>query len=267
MSEMPSPDDEKIVAWLDGEAEAAASGELIERLETDAALRERLSRLSEGGVGLKPAFGLLMEQAPLSRLDAMLDGVLAVPPVAGGPVSGPRRPRFQLSRWLAVPAFAALAACLFGVWLGYAVLGSAPPEGNWRDAVAGYWALTTPDTLAIDPSADQAARQLALAAEKLGLPLTLAAVTVPDASFRGAMMLDYEGRPLTQIAYLDKGGGPFAYCVIKAPTAGESGPAAITMGEFNVIHWSGGGYARLLIGRMPAEALKRYADVLKGRAT
>lgn len=267
MSEMSLSDDEKLVALIDGELDSASSQDLIERMETDSSLRARFAALSRGGRDLRPALAAIEAAAPLDRLDAMLDAAIAAHGAAMSPVApaaATRRPRFP--RW-AMPAFSALAAGLFGLWIGYSVLGSPVHEENWRDAVAGYWALTTPDTLSLEPSNEEAARELALAADKLGLPLTLSTVSLPDASFRGALLLDYEGRPLTQMAYLDSGGMPFAYCVIKAPKAGEAAPKAVTIGGFNIVHWSGGGYARLLIGRLSAEELKRYADVLTARST
>lgn len=266
MSEMPSSDDERLVALLDGEIGAADASALVESLAEDAELRARFARLGEGGEGVRPALALLAEAAPLDRLDAILDGAIAAnAPSARNPAR--RRSWLRLPHWLPSPVLAALVAGIAGVWIGYAALRPAEPNDTWLDAVAGYWSLTTPDTLAIEPSSDQAGRELALAADRLGVPLTVSALTLPEASFRGAMLLDYDGRPLTQIAYLSSDGVPFAYCVIKAPKAGETEPSAAVLGGFNVVHWSGGGYARMLIGRVPPDDLKRYADVLMGRAT
>ena len=69
MSGKPSSDDDRLVALLDGEIDAAASDALIEGLGNDEALRARLSRLAEGGAGLLVA-----------TLDGIADGSLEARP-------------------------------------------------------------------------------------------------------------------------------------------------------------------------------------------
>jgi anti-sigma factor RsiW len=264
MSETDSSDRDVLVALLDGEIEPDASEAIIARLGDDAALRDRFARLERGGQGVRPAFDSLMSSAPLDRLDAILDRAIAEtdPPKATGPLVRDRRP-WQLLRFALAPALAAIVAGLAGLWIGYASFNTpaGPPE-TWREAVAEYWRLTTPDTLAIEPTADHAARELQLAGERLGLPLAMQNVTLPDASFRGASIFDFAGRPLTQIAYLNRGGEPIAFCLITDPNKRETPPTAIVMDGFNVVHWASGGYARMLIGRVPEETLKRYAALL-----
>ncbi|MBB3929574.1 anti-sigma factor RsiW [Kaistia hirudinis] len=265
----PSEDAEQLVALLDGELEAGSAAILAERLPDDADLRARLATLDRGGEGVRPAFDLLLDDAPIARLDAMLDGAIAATQKPSPAAPARSRPAWGWLSGLLAPAAAALAAGLVGLWLGVAVLGGPAheEEGGWLAAVASYWALTTPDTLAIAPTPDHLAKGLALASDRLGITLSPAAIALPDADFRGATVFDYDGKPLVQLAYLDADGTPFAYCVIRAAESGAVQPTAGTMGGFNVVHWSAGdGVERMLIGRVPGAVLERYAALLSERA-
>lgn len=265
----PSDDAQDLVALLDGELEAGHEAALAERLRDDADLHALLATLERGGEGVRPAFDLLLDDAPIARLDAILDGAIAATQKPSLVAPERSRPEWDWLRRLLAPAAAALATGLVGLWLGLAVLGGPhhEEEGGWLAAVASYWALTTPDTLAIAPTPEHLAKGLALAADRLGIPLSPASIALPDADFRGATVFDYDGKPLVQLAYLDASGTPFAYCVIRASESGVAQPTASTMGGFNVVHWSAGdGVDRMLIGRVPSDALQRYAALLSERA-
>ncbi|MCX5514811.1 hypothetical protein C3941_10670 [Kaistia algarum] len=265
MAEIDPTDRDALVALLDGEIEPDTGEAIIARLGGDAALRDQFARLERSGQGIRPAFDFLLDTAPIERLDAILDRAIADQAPPRAPVQEPvRRKPWPLFRIALAPVLTAVIAGIAGIWIGYAVLGapsSGPPE-TWREAVAEYWRLTTPDTLAIEPTADHAARQLQLAAERLGLPLAMQNVALPDASFRGATIFDFAGRPLAQIAYLNRDGEPIAFCLITDPNKRETPPTAIVVDGFNVVHWASGGFARMLIGRVPEETLKRYAALL-----
>lgn len=268
MNERHPDDARQLVALLDGELEAGHAAALARRLSEDGGLSEHLAALDRGGEGVKLAFDRMLDHVPIDRLDAILDDAIAATrqPAQAPPARG-WLDRGWLRRLL-VPAASALAAGLVGLWLGFAVVGGPAPEeeGGWLSAVASYWALTTPDTLAIAPAPEHLAKGLALASDRLGIPLSMDAVELPGADFRGATVFDYDGQPLAQLAYLDASGTPFAYCVIKTPDGEDVRPTSSTVGGFNVVHWSGGGVERMLIGRQAPEVLQRQAELLAERS-
>jgi anti-sigma factor RsiW len=276
MSAVDSRDDALLVALIDGELSAPERDAILARLVDEKALRDRLAALQETGVGMREAFAALNDEAPAERLQAILAGALAG--AAASPrseeSSAPRR-RPSIGAWLAsltpkiaVPVAAAfLAVGLIGGAIGYGLRAPAePPQETWRQAVAEYWVLTTADTLALVPPPEVAKEQLAAAGARLGLPLTPEKIALDGPSFRGAQIFDFRGKPLTQIAYLDPDYGPIAYCVIADPSKPESPPAEDEMDGFSVVHWSGGGFGRMIIGRAPPERLRAFADQLIGQA-
>jgi anti-sigma factor RsiW len=273
MSAVDSRDDALLVALIDGEISAPERDAILARLVDEPALRDRLAALRDAGSGIKEAFAALGTEAPAERLQAILAGALAGS-AALRSAESPPPPRPRLGGWLAsltpriaVPAAAAfLAIGLIGGAIGYGLHTPVqPPPETWRQAVAEYWVLTTADTLALVPPPEIAKEQLAAAGARLGLPLTPETIALDGPSFRGAQIFDFRGKPLTQIAYLDPDYGPIAYCVIADPTKPESAPAEDEMEGFSVVHWSGGGFGRMIIGRAPPERLRAFADQLIGQ--
>lgn len=262
MTEWHASQRERLTALLDGELDAPGAAALIDSLGEDPALRDSLVDLHAGRRAIAGALDGLAAAAPMERLEERLAAATAAANAAQPSALPPGR-AWGRARTIAAVAIAGAIGLAAGVWL--AGSGHEPPE-TWREAVAEYWALTTPDTIAIEPTASVAERELALVSSRLGLPLDLAALDLPNASFRGATLFDFGGRPLTQIAFLDQEHGPIAYCIIADPAKGEIAPTATTMDGFEVVHWSSGGFARMLIGRAPEAALRRHAERLIGNS-
>ncbi len=258
-------DDGRLTAYLDGELPAAERARLEAAVARDSGLRARLERLRAGGRPFDQAFEPLLEAAPVERLEARL--------AAAGAPHAPPRSRTK-SSWLVrrpVAAMAAAIACAFlaGVAADRAVeaLRPAPQAeaGGWRQAVAGYVALYTSQSLAAVPEDERArAAELAGVAAGLGVPLAPDRVDVPGASLRRAQLLQYDGKPLGQLAYLDPAYGPMAFCLIRngkpdAPLKTE------TRGGFNVVFWAEAGIGYMLIARAPLDALVPRAETLASR--
>lgn len=276
MTEIDRPSDEELVAFLDDELAPEASAHLVDAIQADPETNRRLAMLAAGG-DVRPAFDALLDAAPHDRLEGILAAALArqeVTPNAGTPLLAANSNR-QSVPWLRIAAALVLFAA--GGLAGGLVatsLTTAPDSPqiltagheNWRDAVAEYWLLTTAETLAITPPAELAKAQLAAAGRGLGLDLAAALAPPPALSFRGAQLYEFQGRPLTQIAYLDPEQGPIAYCIIKAASDKSVPMTDETLDGFNIVHWASGGHARMLIGRAPPETLRAYAQQFAARA-
>jgi hypothetical protein len=227
-------------------------------------LAERLAFLRRSQLPFAEAFVPLLDEAPTVRLEALLDGLAEIE-------APPRQAAaFRPSRRGLVAAGVALFA--LGVLGDRAVdlLRGAPEEeeaehdDNWREAVAQYLALYTPETLATvtdDPAARQ--RELALVGEKLGLPLTLAAVQIPGVALKNARLLRYDGRQLGQLTYLDADSGPLALCIIDGP--GSEPMQTERRGGMNVAFWASGGHRFMLIGHAAMPTVSAWADAVAGQ--
>jgi len=256
MERLPPPgSDEELTAYLDDELEADARTALDRRLAEDPALQARLAALDAGRPPAEP-FDLLIEAAPGDRLEAMLAAAEA-----------PAKPaRGVLLRAIA----AALALVVLGGVIGFLLARSVTPveiagTPNWREAVADYVALYTPETFALAPADPEAyAPRLKAVGDGLGLALSPQAVALSGLDLKGALLFKYEGKPLGQVAYLSTEYGPVAFCIIR--NGREDAPPAFEERQgLNVVFWNTGGLGYLVIGAVPRERLENFAETLSGR--
>jgi anti-sigma factor RsiW len=250
-------DDAELVALIDNELEEGSRAALLARLAADERLRLRYEKLRQTGAPLAASFDALLEQAPLTRLRAMLpvDESLRPPSrrfagfalrdLAAGFVIG-----------VLVAGAAAWAASMFGRFGG---------QDDWRSAVVEYTNLYTKETFGpLNPDAALQGKQLDAVRAKVGGNLTPENIALPGLRFATAFMLSFRGSPLGVIAYIDPSGAPVLLCVL-----GGSAPDAPIRsgrrGDLALASWSDDGRSYLLIGRMPEERALSLAQVVKPR--
>jgi anti-sigma factor RsiW len=252
------PSDEMLVAFIDGELDAEQSAEMEALIDADRETAERFEFLSRSDLDYDEAFAPLLAAAPDAKLVAMLASIPATRRKAAIP--GIDRRGF----------LGAAAACLIAgiaVDRGIIEVGhrlSKPDEGaEWRAVVAQYLELYTPDTLSA-PAGDRAVQtaQLEQVGAKLGIALTPENVALPGAGFRRAQILEYDGKPLAQIAYLDPEDGPMALCIVPSDT-GVAEPDMERRRGMNVVYWANGTHAFMLIGHATADRLRAMADSVR----
>lgn len=268
--------DEQLVAYLDNELDDAERQTIAKGLTEHSELQERMERMERGGRPFTEAFDLLLEAAPDKELQAMFEGLLAKDaaskPAADSTIAqeddrvvpfkkreGPARtPLWQM---------AAAAAILVMVFAGGFVSGGGifNPQVQddvvgWREAAARYVALfseATVEGLASDPQIQQS--NLQRVATALGLELSPEKLSEASLDFKGTQLLEMEGKPLAQIAYLHKGSIPVALCIIPADDPAH-GILAEERHGMNVMHWMDGDYGFMVIGRVPEAELKAIAE-------
>jgi anti-sigma factor RsiW len=258
VEELGEAGDDLLVAYIDGELEAAERERLEVRLAADPALSARLAFLSRSSFAYEAAFAPLLEAAPKASLDAMLARVTAAK------VAVSSRPAWS-RRGLMAASVALLVVGALGDRVAGGLIGA---EGNahWRTAVAEYLKLYTPQTLAVmTADAAQRAQELAVVQSGLALPdLRPEDVALPGIALKQAQLLQYDGKALGQILYLDARYGPTALCIMQS-----SLPAAAVDTEqrhgLNVAYWSSSGHAFMLVGRQPAERLAIFAHSIARR--
>ena len=254
-----SADDVLLTAWLDNELPPEELAALDRRLATEPALAARLEYLRRADRPFAPAYDALLAAAPATKLDQTLAEVLVHRPAVANPQ------RFS-RRWMAVAAALLLFA---GGAVGYvAHMMAPPPYKGWRQVVAEYHALISPETLAVireDPAALSA--EMSAIGDRLAIELTVDGLALPDATLKRVQLYDYWDRPLAQLVYLSADRGPFALCIIANGREDEEPEYEEREGS-RIVYWSKDGLGYMLIAKSATrEELEAYAADLEARVS
>lgn len=269
---MQKRDDDRLIAYLDGELEAAERREVEAWLNIDPAAREKLAALAESANLVRLAYDEVMHEPMPDRLIAAARGEtrLATP---GAKVLPFRRHGTEralaLRRWrIGLP----IAASLFGLLLGgggaYLGVGKLAPGGIagkqpaletaavdnvWLDNAAGYFKLlaSAGDNRLIDVPATGDPRE---ALQKIGQSVPQE-VRLPDLkpwglTFRGARLVVAEGRPAAQLVYTtdNKAIGPLTL-IIGSSKEADIPPTLARRQDVNLLYWRHQGRAYALVGQ------------------
>jgi anti-sigma factor RsiW len=259
--------DETLTAFLDGELDEAAAAEVSRELETNAALKVRLSALDLNLASIRKDYGELANSAPLDALRSAIQ----INPVLQAANSNAKG-------WSNPAIAAACAACLtFGVFVSPIVSSFVPglknpvtdiagtAQKSWRQSVAEYQALYAAETLTLNPQ--DPLRQdetLAKLSARVGVPLERERLQLDKASFQRGQLLNFDGHPLVQLAFLYDGDKPVAVCLI-ANGAKDAAPASEVRKGMPLVHWARGGVSYMVIGQIEPGELTAMAGTLQSR--
>jgi anti-sigma factor RsiW len=258
-------DDARLVAWIDGELDESAHAAIEARLATDIGLRDRLARLREGGRPFAAALDLLLDEAPVERLQASLAAL-----DRQEPPSARRNAIFSRGRLGVAAAIGLFCAGIVAGHYGPTGPAQVAPSSevasgqheDWRQAVAEYMGLYTPETFAgAAPSQHDGLAELSA---KIGLPLTSERIALANLQFKGAQIFNFEGAPLGQVAYIDPATGPVLFCIIRNLEP-DAAMKAETREGFAVASWAHEGRGYMLIGRLPVNQTAELANALQQR--
>lgn len=251
----PTPTDERLVAYLDGQLDAEDTRLLDNALAHDEVLQQRLEWLMRSDLPFQGAYAGLLDQAPVERLAVMLNTL----PIAATIAPLNRR------RFLAAAAGFLVAGVLADrLFLGWQASGHKDTQ-NWRGLVADYMALYVPQTLEHLPDDEASLRaQLQTIDQRLNLALEPAQLVLPHPVFKRAQLLEYDGVPIAQISYLDPLHGPLALCITRSKT-GTRAPKHEQRHGMNIVYWSGLTHAYMVIGRNPPPELEAMATLFRSR--
>jgi anti-sigma factor RsiW len=267
---MEELNDERLIAYLDGELDAAERNEVAAWLDREPAAAARASALVESARRLRSALGEAAREPVPERLIAAVRGVpaqgmgLRIVPFARRPRDARAAPQ-RLWRVL-VPAAAALFGIIVGgggAYFGAGMTargGSAPQpaleaaaNNLWLDTAAGYFKLfvSAGDNALVDVPATGDVRA---ALQKISQSLPQA-VRLPDLkpwglTFRGARLVVVEGRPAAQLVYTtdNKAIGPLAL-IIGSSKQADISPTFDRRQDVNVLYWRHQGRAYALVGQ------------------
>jgi anti-sigma factor RsiW len=276
MTETPTrrPADADLGAFLDGELSPAQAQWVVSWLSRDAELRRRRDLLAQESGAVKDAFAALLSEAPEARLEQMLHGLPGYQK-AGASERGPllfflhgRRPRLALlAAGIALFAAGALADHFLPEWREVTGIEASDSEDEWRQAVAEYMSLYTPETIAgISDDPSHMEHELGAVGAKLGVRLPPSDVSLPGIALKRAQILQYDEKALGQIAYLDPHDGVMALCIY-GDSHKDIAPTTEHRAGLNIVHWASHGRAFMLVGRKAIPELRDLASLLSQRLT
>jgi hypothetical protein len=257
-----SPTDLELVAYIDGELSQEDRARVESAAARDERIAMRLAALSATTFGMRKAFTPLLSEAPVARMLASLgESPTGVEPK---PVQTARTVMPLGRRWMIAASLTLLALGGLGDHLAFAPSPVAGMEtsGHWRDIVASYVRLYTPETFANTPvDWEIQRRELQTVGHALGLGLTPKIGEVSGLNFKQARLLQYDSTPIAEIDYLDPYNGPLSFCIMPSNEPRLSPQAEMRRG-LNVSYWNDGHHAFMVIGAQPASYLGEVARSL-----
>jgi hypothetical protein len=252
--------DEDLIAYLDKELAPDDRAAVDRAAAADPQVAARLVVLQGQPAEVREVFAPLLREAPTSRLEAMLDSLdvaRASQATTRGANSWTRRQLIAAS--IALVVAGGLADHVFDS-LRPALLPEDP--GHWRDVVAAYVRLYTPQTLSnIPDDPSLRARELAEVGRIIGLDLSAETLDMPGMVLKRSQILEYDRTPLAEINYLDPRGWPLALCIVPSSQPAR-GPRMEIRRDLNLAFWNDGRHGFVVTGRQSSSNLMEIARSL-----
>ena len=265
--------DEALVAYLDGELDAAERRDVEAWLDAAPAARERLSALAQSAELVRSAYADIVNEPIPERLIAAARGAAAASqPPQQAEILVLRRAARALNvapsrRWqIGLAAAAGLFGVIFGgtgTYFGVGMLGSGGTGGErqlaaavnnaWLDNAAAYYKLTVNagETMLIDvPAGGDPKEALQKISQSVPQQVRLPDLKPWGLSFRGARLVVVEGKPAAQLVYVtdNKAIGPLTL-VIGATKQPDVAPTFDHRQDVNLLYWRHHGHAYALAGK------------------
>jgi anti-sigma factor RsiW len=254
-----TPTDIELVAYIDGEMTQQDRARVELAMAQDEGIGLRIAALSGTTFGMRKAFAPLLSEAPVEQMLASLAGIPTKaepqPAQIATKASGGGR------RWMIAASLALVALGGLGDHLAFAPkpVAVAGDSGHWRDIVASYVRLYTPQTFAnVSDDTTLQTRQLQTVGRAMGLHLDPKTIAFAGLQFKQAQLLQYDATPIAELNYLDPQYGPMSLCIMPS-NAAPSAPEAETRRGLNVSYWNDGHRAFMVIGAQPASFLGEVA--------
>jgi anti-sigma factor RsiW len=281
MTRMDRVDDVMLMAYVDGEVDAATAREIEAAIAADPAVAARVQRLRNSTVLARAAFADALHEPVPERLLAVFGATAAIAPAsAAAPVAGPekivplaRRRTTSPSRTLIGWAMAAsVAALVVGYGAGTWRLTTPEPAGlqnaslsdRWLDNIAGYYnvyanSLATKDKLLVDFNAEDVPELEKWFGAKLNRKLAVPNLSTQGFTAQGGRLVIINGKPAAQFLYSsDK--SELVELVIAFTDAPYMPAQSAQRGDVNIVHWRDNGYAYAFAGAIDTSRLQALAD-------
>jgi len=267
---MQRPTDELLIAYLDGETDAATSSEVAAAIARDPALARQAEALRLSASALRAAFDDVLHEPVPERLVAACrvpEKVIRFPEPR--PTQHMRAtPTWR--KWASIAAAAAIVGFVLGGTLGYVlapqqpapqVANTTPPPtpnlsaaaSNWLDNVAGFHKMFVTsgpnDRRLVDIPANPQSDAERKLANQLPPDFRTPNLQPWGLVFVGARLLFIEGRAGAQLFYTtdNKALGPITV-VVASTTSPDLAPTFDRRGDLNVLYWRHGGHMYAILG-------------------
>ncbi|MCB8883643.1 hypothetical protein ACELLULO517_25565 [Acidisoma cellulosilytica] len=254
-----TPTDPELVAYVDGELSQDDRARVELAMAYDPQIAARMAALSGATFGMRKAFAPLLSEAPVEKMLSSLGDIPTK--VAPRPVQTVNKTAGGGRRWMIAAGLALVVLGGLGDHLAFAPKPVAVAEnsGHWRDIVASYVRLYTPETFAnVSDDAALQARQLQTVSRAMGLHLDPKTIAFAGLQFKQAQLLQYDATPIAELNYLDPQYGPMSLCIMPSDAA-PSAPEAEMRRGLNVSYWNDGHRSFMVIGAQPASYLGEVA--------
>jgi anti-sigma factor RsiW len=268
---MQKHSDEALVAYLDGELDAAERVHVEAWIEADPNVRDRLLALAESATTLRAAFADFITEPVPDRLLAAARGEITTATEAEIVEFRPRRaaePSAPPSRrWYVQLATAAgLFGLVVGGGVGYVGNGMLRPAAvptdrqlqtaalnNWLDTAAGDYKLIVNaggSSLVDVPANGDNGDVLQKISQNLPQQVRLPDLKPWGLSFQGARLVVVDGKPAAQLVYTtdNKAIGPLAL-IIGSTKQPDIAPTFEKRQDLNLLYWRHQGRASVLVGQ------------------
>ncbi|MCB8876997.1 anti-sigma factor family protein [Acidisoma silvae] len=255
-----TPTDMELVAYIDGELSQDDRVRVELAMAADEGVAVRLAALSGATFGIRKAFTPLLSEAPVDRMLASLGDIATKSEQTHARTAG-KATTFG-RRGLIAAGLALVVLGGVGDHLAFAPRPApdATGSGHWRDIVASYVRLYTPETFAnVSDDIALQTRQLQAVGNAMSLRLDPQAIAYAGLQFKQAQLLHYDRTPIAELNYLDPRYGPMSLCIMPS-TAAPSAPEAETRRGLNVSYWNDGHRAFMVIGLQPPSYLAKVAQ-------
>jgi anti-sigma factor RsiW len=264
---MTRVDDVMLMAYVDGEIDAATARQIEHAIGTDPNLAARAKMFRESASLLRGAYSeAVHEEAPQRLVEALAplakkDNVVKL---------GARRPARQIFGWAIA---ASLAALVVGSGGTYWYVSGNPPladgmqivsSDRWLDHVSSFYdvyntELKKDDRLLVDFKADDIPELASWFSARLNRPLSVPDLTSLGFHPQGGRLLIINGKPAAQFLYRSDTGELVGFAI--ASNAGSYQPARTAQRHnVNIVHWRNNGYAYAFMGTIDLPRLEKLAD-------
>jgi anti-sigma factor RsiW len=252
---MPELDDNTLVAYVDGELDAATAREVERALEGSPAARNTVAKLRASAALVRAAFAEALHEPPPPGLVELL---------RTAPRRGP-----PIRRWLALAASIALVIGAAGGFLAARRLAPAPQtqasiERLMADVAAYHRVYAREQKHLVEVTASETPHLEDWLGKRLNGQLRIPDLGPQGLTFRGGRLLTFEGRPMAELIYTPADGPPIGLCITFA-SSGMSGASTEARGDLMIRHWVDNGYVYSVVGWANDRRIDTIADAVRAQ--
>jgi anti-sigma factor RsiW len=264
---MTRVDDVMLMAYVDGEVDAATARQIEHAIGADPGLAARAKMFRESAAMLRGAYAESLHEEVPERL------VAALKPLAGNDnvvKLDARRTTGKIIGWAVAASLATLVVSGSGTY--WYVGGSSVLPGNvqlaaadrWLDHVSGFYdvynaELQKDDRLLVDFKADDIPELANWFSARLNRPLSVPDLSAQGFQPQGGRLLIINGKPAAQFLYRSEAGEVVGLAI--ASDSGGYQPARTAQRHnVNIVHWRNAGYGYAFMGTIDLPRLEKLAD-------